>query len=547
MQIARSGARVTVLFLLVTTGCASSTSVLTPGTSTACSTVPAGSQVLITGSALGACEAQYLNAGAVLVAFDSNIAWFSAGGQTVSPDTGQDEGATAPFDPGISFDPTTATPSIANPDGASYQSAGSVPDAHTVAAIFTEPGTGIPHTFAADSSSTSELQQDVNTWLAAEASGGTVASSSSRRITDVTAPTYTNIAWTKIGEHSFYRKLATYCCNSLLPGMGSYGVVTTVYRLNTSDTSFDYVLVATQFSQNPNFSGNFIKTANNTGYIGWLNQYNNLQMSISDGQGISKGTLSDYAPQNQIKVTSTTVTVGQNSTYSVSANLSEKGGSIGGNYSQTNSASYSTTITQEAVTTTATGTLGGPQASWTDQMDTTSTSIPAPPTTIGTFNSARLAIFALPRAIYGVKAPAVTVGFGIKPIYLAYVFYDFTHNLGNYLSADFISGDQFTFALPVFSLATTNVTLKIGSTVTIPVTAQPQGGYAITWGIGTLPVGVTANVDSKVGVTGNFKLILAANAGAQPGTYFVYVNSIPPGAADSLRNGSIPVQVTITQ
>ncbi len=528
------------LLLLLAAGCGGAAS--PPGAT--CGAPSSGTEVTLTASN-ASCESQLLAQGAVLVAYDQNISAISEAGVPSAPDTDQDEGSNATAAPAASFDPVALTFSGIDPDDATYAATGTTQAAHEVSAVFTD-STGIPHSFASDDSSMPELQDDLSTWLSSENAGNTVVSSAARKTQDVTAPSYSNIAWTKIGEHTFYRQLASYCCNANLPGMGSYGVVTGVYRLNTADSLNDYFLVTTQFSQTPNWqvtNGQANRVGNTFFWVGWLNQYNNISSQLSAAS--TKGTLVDYAPQNKIKVTSTTLTVGQNSTFSVSANVSEKGGSIGGNYSQTNSASYSTTITQESVTTTATGTLGGPSASWADAADVEAASLPS--TTIGTFNSARLAIFSLPRAIYNAAVPSVTVGFNLKPVYLtAYV--DTTKSPGTqYAEADFISGDSFTMALPVFSVSKTSVSLKIGGSVTIPVTAKASGGYGITWGVGTLPNGVVANVDSRVGVTGNYSLVLAANVGAAPGTYFVYVNSIPPGSADSLRNGSIPIQVTITQ
>ena len=89
--------------------------------------------------------------------------------------------------------------------------------------------------------------------------------------------------------------------------------------------------------------------------------------------------------------------------------------------------------------------------------------------------------------------------------------------------------------------------MKAGTSATFDIVANQEAGQkTLKWFATKTPSFVTTNIDPN-GETGNQRVTVNALPSATSSAVdYLLLNTIPAGGADSLRNGSLRVQVSIT-
>ena len=505
-------------------------------------TIPAGAT-----GAVAECQAiAAYRAGQVIVAYNDSTTIGAALGEAPWSDQGTADGTQFTYAPSVNngaplSDPTSAPLSdvVTN-------------DSVTVYAAYHDPASDAPVEFSAAAADQATAQQYVTAWASAPTSSATVARAAvgaSLRTAAISAPSYDTRAWTKVLEESWQQSVnadvGTSNSGDKRP-QGNQGGFVTVYRLNTNDNANDYFLVDLTYSQGPN-----LVYCNDAFTCVWFNDSTTANVALTGGPNDSiTGRVLDIAPTTIVSKTSETLSVGGKLSGKAGAGPNGPSGEGGGEVS----VGWSRTIVTDSVDTTndPARTVGNTSAGWLDKFNH-DPPFNFPNTSKGSYTADRLSIFSIPRTIND-ALPNYTPAVSLTTSHEA-KFFGWWIPFQRYT----VTGTQkrtFRIPLPAFylkasdasPLATTlSLSLKPGTSATFNVVANQQAGQkTLKWFATKTPSFVTTNIDPN-GETGNQSVTVnAVPSAAVNSVDYLLLNTIPAGGADSLRNGSMRVQISIT-
>ena len=399
---------------------------------------------------------------------------------------------------------------------------------------------GVPISFTATSDSPADLQAQLTAWLATPSvlNGG------------ATPPPAPSKAWTLIGERQTFN-------NPSIPNwyqdqtqtVGSVGIDTKVYRLSTNDPATDYVMTVSTLSTTPQYVKVFGNACHlNCGYFTWA-RTQTLNVACGPNESTAAAT-ADLGPLNQVQVSRITWNVGATLTGKIGFGGKDKGANAEGNAGL--SVGYSQSWDQQMATTLLTSTLGDTTATW---QDTTSNFMSGATwdfgaynitTTVANFTNGKVAIFKCPRGSLVrpfVNAPVFFRAAALYPFGI--VRYD-EKELNNSTGGD--------IAMPTFGIDTAALSLApgTGKTFRIQVKSSPLE-VPKAWVVVPDPndtkllITPSSGTDSSDGPGSLYQNVsVFAQTSAVPGNrYTLYVNTVPAGGADTLRNGSLLLTVSI--
>jgi hypothetical protein len=490
------------------------------------------------------------------------------------PDTVTGEMAKFPYsEPG-----SRPTPGLA-PPGPSPE----VPEHSHVYAAFVDPTTGVEYTFNSVAENLFDAEEDGAGWVrstvepllkqhAARVSGqaashtafGTDDSAAAVNVADAAAnvigrPSYNSRAWTLLVEETIASPKHGGPVHGMERSTGSSGAVIKFYRLNANRVDSDYFLVDTAYTQTPSYNPFTIGLDN---FTYWANKQTQFKLRAMDpNHSAIVPSLLEFAPRTVVSSSEQTFSVGAN----LSVNVEGPSGDL--------SADYSVTRNQLDVETVVKATLGVNNLTWTDVYNGFGTGGQYPATLINTFTGERLAIFKVPRTVNDV-APKVWAGLEVTPLLYSQLqgffipFFSFTHKNFEYTdwqigSSVFVPEPRFSVhhvqqGAPIYpqgstqpvinpdgpplqvSLSSTNV----ANPVYVDVVAQlPNNAEKVTWHA-TTPGFVATDVGPNRTGSARIKIYPAPGA-AVTNSDFIFFDSVPGRATDSLRNGAIRVPVQI--
>ena len=426
-------------------------------------------------------------------------------------------------------------------------------DPVTVYAAYYDVAGDAPVEFSSTAQSMAAAQTLVAAWAAAAPTTSAAARrpQADLRLQSLTAPSYDTRAWAKVLEESWQGVVDNSAVNGARsedkhPQGYTSGLVT-MYRLNTNDNANDYFLVDVTYAQGPN-----LVYCNDLFTCAWFNDIANATASLTGGRNNSlAGTLVDLSPTTIVSKTEETLSVGGKLSGKVAGGEKGAGGEVGGEVS----VGWSRKITTESVDTTnsAGKGVGTAIAGWNDKYNH-NPPFNFPNTSKSTYTADRLAIFSIPRAIYdntpGV-VPTVTL-----TVYHKAQFHGWWFPQSNEWDSWREWTGTFRVPLPIFKLqanpqapltSALSLDLKRGTSATFNVVANVDPGQkTLKWFATKTPSFVTTTIDPN-GETGNQTVTVNASPNAAVNSVdYLLLNTIPAGGADTLRTGSMRVQITIT-
>lgn len=429
-------------------------------------------------------------------------------------------------------------------------------------AAFVDPATGVEYTFSTVAENLADAEEASVDWitstvkpllenhLASKASALATANAKFAAAPAIGTPSFDTRAWNLLLVKELRmpnnRPASGTAAGRFDRILGSSGAVVRVYRLNAGGPD-DYFLVDTAYTQTPSYDPFTFGFASAVRGEFWMNGPT-TQYTLTAKDPFPSSTITprlyDFAPQT--KVTSST------QTFSVGANLmGVKGGDgSGGGVS----ASYSVTRTQESVETSANATLGADiPVKWTDQYNGFRDVAVPNSTLTHTFTGERLAIFRVPATINNNVPAGRYAGFSLAAhIYSevrGYVYDPFSFVPLPTTYAEWNITDAFFVHEPQFSATPTEITVSksqnnVNNAVIVKVVAElPGGNQQVTWRPQLQNSGLETDVLD--GHTGNGQFEIYPTATAVAGSTTILLNTVPPAAANSVRNGPLKIKVTI--
>ena len=425
-------------------------------------------------------------------------------------------------------------------------------DSVTVYAAYYDAASDAPVEFSAAAPDTTTAQQLVTAWATAPTSAVSTARLAKQSLQPeaISAPSYDTRAWTKVLEESWQQVVDADVGGSNSSDkrpQGNQSGFVTMYRLNTNDNANDYFLVDLTYTQGPR-----LVYCNDAFTCVWFNDSTSANVALTGGpNGSMTGRVLDISPTTIVSKTSETLSVGGKLSGKVGAGPNGPSGESGGEVS----VGWSRTIVTDSVNTTndAARTVGTTSAGWNDTFNH-DPPFNFPSTSQGSYTADRLAIFTVPRTVND-ASPGYTPAVSLSVTHEAR-FFGWWIAFQRYTS----TGTQkrtFRVPLPAFylranggsTLATTlSLSLTPGTSATFDVVAnQVAGQKTLKWFATKTPSFVTTNIDPN-GETGNQSVTVnALPSAAASSVDYLLLNTIPAGGADSVRNGSLRVQITITK
>ncbi len=425
-------------------------------------------------------------------------------------------------------------------------------DSVTVYAAYYDARSDAPVEFSAAATDTATAQQLVTAWAKAPTSAAPAArlTEQSLRPDTIGAPAYDTRAWTKVLEESWQQLVDADIGGSNSSDkrpQGNQSGFVTMYRLNTNDNSNDYFLVDLTYTQGPR-----LVYCEDAFTCVWFNDSTSAYVALTGGpNGSVTGRVLDISPTTIVSKTSETLSVGGKLSGKVGAGPNGPSGEGGGEVS----VGWSRTIVTDSVNTSndPARSVGTTSAGWNDAFNH-DPPFNFPSTSKSSYTADRLAIFTIPRTVNDASPgyiPAVSLSVTHEARFFGWwiAFQRYT-----------TTGTQrrtFWVPLPSFHVKanadspianTLSLSLQPGTSATFDVVAnQVAGQKTLKWFATKTPSFVTTNIDPN-GETGNQSVTVNALPSAAANSVdYLLLNTIPAGGADSLRNGSLRVQITITK
>ena len=443
-----------------------------------------------------------------------------------------------------------------------------------VYAAYVDPSTGVEYTFSSVAENLADAEEAGAKWIrsrvepqlkqhAAKASVQATANAAFAADAAIGRPSYDARAWTLLVDATiampdnkpaggFIREFG----QKFGRAMGESGATVRIYRLNGNEAENDYFLVDTAYTQTPDYNPfDFFAFPNVVDVFAWANRRTDFNLTAEDPNHPStiKPTLYDFAPRTQ--VTSKT------ETFSLGAELSGSvvGGAAGGKGGGGGvSAGYSVTTTQDSVDTSVNGTKGRNNLQWVDTYNgfTRENIGRLPSTSTHTFTGERLAIYKVPSTVNDEIPPGKQAGLSFTPRLESHVHAIVSVQRAGagwyYIYAGWQINSLLFAPEPQFSASTQSVTVSrsnnsVSNPVRVKIIAQlPSATQKIAW----QPTTKLTSIAAEASVTrGNGEIEIypttTTNSGENSGT--ISVDSDPPGATNSLRNGPIQIKVKIVE
>ncbi len=301
-------------------------------------------------------------------------------------------------------------------------------------------------------------------------------------------------------------------------------VTVRVYRLNSTDTAYDFYMVLFNTEAIPNFSSNPCLPTN----CGWYQSARDVAASMAYGPGRTAAVLLDHGPTGTITTETTGFSIGGN----LGANASGPMGGV--------SVTFSQTWSQPSVTTTdkTTPTV----AEWREDFSDWNFGIAG--TSSGTFLSYQGAIFRVPAA-----TPVVTLSYSVKTHWV------YRHNAIMSDLDPLLQSESLDIYPPQFSVSPTTLTLPAGSSAAVQVNASirsatGEGGLQLGWSatqtggnwFSVAPSSGSGTCSAPAGTCPQVSI----NTGTPNGQVgFIQFNTNPAGGAPVVGQGPIVVKVIV--
>lgn len=327
---------------------------------------------------------------------------------------------------------------------------------------------------------------------------------------------------------------------------GSLSLVSTYYRLNGSNTVYDYYMVTTALTGSSTLSACSSPFAGN-GRIGYYSAARNVTIRAFDGLSLPDGTNSltgkilvfDSGPNTSVGSSS--------SGFSIGGSLSASGPGISGSYSQ----SYPVSDVNVTKSVPTWNRQQGTLASWGYTFqgpDRTPVRCP-PASSTSAYTTYQAAIVQVP------KGARVNMRTGAEG---TFYYQSYTNILGIPYDIRYsplllnVFDEGYTVKPPRFEVSTTNLEIpRDNGTARFSITAEfptgIEGGYgpaptaAVNWAITNIPSWLIVD---RVSGSGNAVIGLTAQPGTAAGTTAqLNVNTSPAGAALSVGSGPLVVRV----
>ncbi len=340
-------------------------------------------------------------------------------------------------------------------------------------------------------------------------------------------------------------------CDQRVRNYGQLTGVTYVYRATANDPYYDYFLVDTSYSVSPYCC--YGKTFSPR-YMFWMNSSSVYYLN-EDTQPTRPSLIVDVAPDTPIESQTMNFNIGASLGLKGSVTAGDKGFGGSGEGSATVNFGWSVSVSQPSVRSSVTSGVGTTKAGWQDVFDRYQNSANV------VYRGRRVAIIRVDRStIYNTSTPSITVRQELNAAW------DSVQGLcglapqpGTAECWRVYGGVQSrkTFYLPAFDVQPrAAIVTRVGSTVTLNVRASAGGtaGYPVTWRIGqTSPsssyVAFDTGIDPNAAPSGDMIVTLRVNP-PPPNTQLpirgtLFFNTVPNGASDSVRSGSIAIPYTI--